>query len=123
LSSSAYVNDELASSFTEEALEWLLNAEECVLAIEDGGDFSENFDQIFRTIHSVKGVSKVLNLDDLLKVAHLIENQLQRAGSSRTMTSRVTSYFLRGIDICKAILEGKEVSLQVSSFCRIKNLK
>ena len=51
--------------FKNEALELLDEAEQSLLSLEKGGDFSKTYAAVFRVFHSLKGGAGMLGLQEL----------------------------------------------------------
>ena len=116
-------NDELMDEFVSEALEGLSNIENELLAIEES---SENLDldlvnKVFRTIHSVKGISGFLGLETIGHLAHDIENCLAliRSRDLEVNESRI-DVILRASDALRTLINdvknsnGQDVSAHLA---------
>ena len=69
-------DDSMIREFYTEALTLLEEAEQALIDLENGEDFSSNFNIIFRTFHSVKGAAGMFDFTDMQKDSHFMENLL-----------------------------------------------
>lgn len=67
---------------------------------------AKNYDAIFRAFHSIKGAAGMLGLTDLQNHMHQLENHFQASKSFENLTKNQTSYFLKGVDTSRDILNG-----------------
>lgn len=94
--------------FRNESLELLENAEKCLLALESGGDFKENFDAIFRVFHNLKGASGMMGKVELGQLMHQLENRLNSIRENQKLTKGELDYFLKGVDEAKTLFENSQ---------------
>jgi two-component system chemotaxis sensor kinase CheA len=95
--------------FKAEALELLEIAEKSLLSLDQGAEFRSAFDAVFRGFHNLKGASGMMELTKLQAHTHELENILMTFKSATRMPSEYVSLFLRGIDACRAMLNGEDV--------------
>ncbi len=72
---------EILSDFVIESLENLETMEVSLIDLEQNSNDPENINAIFRSFHTIKGVSAFLNLMRINKLAHNAENLLERVRS------------------------------------------
>ncbi len=104
-----YLSEEEIQEFKIEAEELLETAENSLLALEKGAEFSKNYDAIFRAFHSVKGAAGMLNWGSLQHHMHLLENHFQQCQGEAILSRVRVTYFLDGIDASRKILNLQEV--------------
>lgn len=100
--------------FKNEAVELLDEAEQHLLSLEKGIEFSEVYNGIFRVFHSLKGGAGMLKLGKLQSHMHQLENHYQQCKNLGSLSTELTSYFLKGIDVARQILNGKEALFDYS---------
>ena len=93
-----------------ESLELLDAAEKSLLALDQGADFSPNFDSVFRAFHNIKGASGMMEQTRLESHTHQLESLLMEFKTKGSIPKNYLNLFLRGIDASRAILDGGEVS-------------
>ena len=67
---------EILSIFKAECDEHLQNLVAGMLCLERAPENSETVEQLFRAAHSLKGASRMVGMEDIEKVAHLLEDLL-----------------------------------------------
>lgn len=102
-------SEEEIEEFKVEALELLDGAEKSLLSLDDGGDFRTCFDTTFRGLHNLKGAAGMMELDRLQAHTHELESIFMKFKSADSIPKHYISFFLRGIDAAKVILDGDEV--------------
>lgn len=75
----------LLASFITESKEHLDSANVHLLTLETHPDDMEALDAVFRAFHTIKGITGLLELDDIKDLAHEVENLLDQA-RKRTLT-------------------------------------
>lgn len=103
------LSDEEISEFKIETEELLEIAEQTLLAIDKGADFSQGYDAIFRAFHSVKGAAGMLNWNELQHHMHQLENHFQICKGAPQLSNSKVSYFLNGIDSCRKLMNGQHI--------------
>ncbi|MGQ9859367.1 MAG: chemotaxis protein CheA [Thermodesulfobacteriota bacterium] len=100
---------ELLREFLAEARENLDTIEVDLLALEEDPSNLEVIHRIFRPFHTIKGVSGFLNLQHIHRVAHRVEDVLDRArNGSLAMEHHVVDLVLEAVDLLKAMLNQVE---------------
>jgi len=101
-------DDELLKEFVIESQEHLASVESQLLELEsqqDGVDVAK-VNNVFRAIHSIKGVAGFLNLKTLESLAHREEEVLNRLRNNEVRpTSEVINTLLRASDCIKSLLD------------------
>ncbi len=70
------MNQVLLNAFYEEADEMFNEIETNLLEIENNGVSKERIDSLFRSMHTLKGSSSTMEIFDMAKLTHLLEDQL-----------------------------------------------
>lgn len=97
---------ELLADFIEEARENLSSIELNILSLEHDPDDKDAINAVFRPFHSIKGVSGFLNLQDINRLSHQVENLLDAARSDALpVTDRLIDVVLQATDILNKLLD------------------
>ncbi|MCA8948732.1 MAG: Hpt domain-containing protein, partial [Planctomycetes bacterium] len=67
---------ELINDFVTESREHLSTVENDLLLLEQGNATADTVNNVFRCVHSVKGVAGFLGLDTIQSLAHALESTL-----------------------------------------------
>lgn len=70
------MEDILRNAFYEEAEELLQEIEDCILEMDHTGSAKENIDGLFRYVHTLKGSSAAMQINDMAKLTHQLEDVL-----------------------------------------------
>lgn len=105
-------SSEEIEEFKNEALELLDEAEKHLLALEKGGDFTKTYDAVFRVFHSLKGAAGMLSMLELQSHMHQLENHYQQCKPLKTLSKETISYFLKGADAARQLLDGLKVTFE-----------
>jgi two-component system, chemotaxis family, sensor kinase CheA len=101
--------DQLRVSFVEETRDLINELEDVLLSLEVDSVGSETIDQIFRSIHTIKGSGGMLGFEKVLEVTHDLEDIYDKVrGGSVTFTVELKDISLETIDILKALLASDE---------------
>lgn len=101
-------DDELLKDFVIESQEHLASVESQLLELESDDDQVDvaKVNNVFRAIHSIKGVAGFLNLKTLESLAHREEEVLNRLRNREVRpTSQVINALLRASDCIKSLLD------------------
>lgn len=101
--------DQLRVSFVEETRDLINELEDVLLSIENETVSSEIIDQIFRSVHTIKGSGGMLGFDKVLEVTHDLEDIYDkvRAGDM-AFTFDLKDISLETIDMLKTLLSADE---------------
>ncbi len=88
--------------FTEEAKEHLQTLNECLLSLEKSPNELKLLDEIFRSAHTLKGMSATMGFEKMAELTHLMENVLSKL---RTGEEKVTSQVMDVLFQCLDLLE------------------
>ncbi len=102
------VTDELKEFFIE-AFEMLEESENIFLQVGKGKDFKTIYSAVFRTFHSLKGAGGMFELMELQHHMHQLENILTECQPRNAFTQGEVTFFLKGIDAAKKIINGEHV--------------
>ncbi|KNY26286.1 chemotaxis protein CheA [Pseudobacteroides cellulosolvens] len=91
---------ELLKSFIEEATEYIEGLEKELLKLESNDENSELVNDIFRRVHSIKGLSSFLSFVCITKLSHHIEFALDSIRKKKTaVRSELIDCLLESIDL------------------------
>jgi FixJ family two-component response regulator/HPt (histidine-containing phosphotransfer) domain-containing protein len=115
-------DESMIEEFKIEAQEMFENSEDGFLKIEKGEEFTSNYNLIFRAFHSLKGAAGMFGLDDLQSHMHKLESLFEAQKTNGKLEKAQIDYFLSGIDVAKALLDGKMVDFKYFSIEEFKNM-
>lgn len=89
----------LLQQFLDEAIEHVQSAQARLLQLEQNPGNTEDLDELFRSVHSIKGAAGVCEVNKLIEVAHIAESVLVRVreGQLRLM-GPVFTVVLQAVD-------------------------
>lgn len=91
---------EMLKSFVEEAEENLQKIEEALLTLESLKENPEALNEIFRQMHTIKGLSSFFGLSDITRLSHEAEYMLDAVRNGRlVLTPKVMALLLDALDI------------------------
>lgn len=97
---------EILESFIVETREILEKLAQDLLALEQGTESPDLLNSIFRAVHTVKGTSSFLGLEQMTELAHVFEDVLNKLRRGElTMTPDKMDVMLAAYDLLKALLE------------------
>lgn len=101
-------NEELLKDFFSEAEQQVEVLESNILVIEQNPDDRNAIDEIFRAAHTLKGGSATVEMTELSKFTHTVEDLLDviRSGLVK-VTEDAVDVLLKSIDIIKSMLEAR----------------
>jgi two-component system chemotaxis sensor kinase CheA len=106
-------NRELLSEFHAEALDHLQQIEAALLALDDKPDDPEALNSIFRSFHTIKGVSGFLHLVPMHTLTHEVESVLDLARNRKLkLTSAIITEILKSRDAVQAMVQQITVALE-----------
>lgn len=97
---------ELVNDFVTESREHLRTVESDLLRLEEGGSDPETVNNVFRCVHSVKGVAGFLGLERIQSLAHTLESTLDLVRKERLQpTPDLVGALLAAIDGLRELIE------------------
>ncbi|MDA3817905.1 MAG: chemotaxis protein CheA [Prolixibacteraceae bacterium] len=101
--------DQLRGSFVEETRDLINELEDILLSTEVDSVDSDTIDQIFRSVHTIKGSGGMLGFDKVLEVTHDLEDIYDKVRTgSIDFTSGLKDISLETIDVLKTLLATNE---------------
>ncbi len=103
------VNNDFKNLFKIEVKELLRQVERDILRLEEGQEQpQEFFEEIFRYLHSIKGAAGMYDYDDIVIIAHYLEEVYRKILKHELeFDEKIGELTLRAKDLLIAILDGK----------------
>lgn len=121
--------EQFRQTFFDECAELLVQAEEGLSDLVEGGHSKDTLNAIFRSVHSIKGGAGAFQLRQLVGFAHVFETLLDALRDARVpITPEVVEVLLRSNDALVALVDaaregknlaaefGKDLIVQMESF-------
>lgn len=90
--------------FLRDLDEHVLQCENALVSLEQGGDKTGNIEQLFRSFHTIKGNSGIANYTLLMNLTHEIENVLSAFRSDkREVSDNLIDLLFRAIDLVRSL--------------------
>jgi two-component system chemotaxis sensor kinase CheA len=103
---------EILTDFISEAKDNLNNIEVSLIELEQEPENAEIINDIFRPIHTIKGVSGFLSLDKINRLSHATENLLDSARSGDFIINHsATDAILESVDLLKQLIDNVKQGL------------
>jgi two-component system, chemotaxis family, sensor kinase CheA len=103
---------EIIYDFVTESLENLETVEVNLMDLEQDPSGLETINGIFRSFHTIKGVSAFLNLNKINTLSHIAENLLDKARNAEiSIDGETIDAILQSVDILKRMVEDVRSSL------------
>jgi two-component system chemotaxis sensor kinase CheA len=103
---------EIYTGFVVESLEALESIEVGLIDLEQNPDDMESINTIFRSFHTIKGVSGFLGLERINKLSHRSENLLDKIRSGEiNIDADATDVILNSVDLLKQMIEGVQIGM------------
>ncbi|MFT3783304.1 MAG: chemotaxis protein CheA [Nibricoccus sp.] len=106
-------NRELLTEFHAEALDHLQQIEAALLALDEQPDDPEALNSIFRSFHTIKGVSGFLHLTPMHTLTHEVESLLDLARNRKLrLNSTIITEILKSRDAVQTMVQQITVALE-----------
>ncbi|MDD5456584.1 MAG: chemotaxis protein CheA [Candidatus Margulisbacteria bacterium] len=90
--------------FLKELTQHINDIENCLVNLEQQHDTVANIEQLFRSFHTIKGNAGIAEYEILKKLAHEIENTLQKFRSSnQPIPDNIADLLFKSVDIIKSL--------------------
>lgn len=98
--------EEFKKKYIEEACEIIATLEDAILKLEANAGEMEVVEEVFRSMHTLKGGAAMFGFDNIRDVTHELENAYDQIRSGKnTVTKPLLDITLEGIDYFKHLLE------------------
>ena len=120
------MQDSYRELFLSESQEYLSNISNCLVKLEENPSDKASINEIFRCVHTLKGMSATMGFDKLSHLAHEMEDLLDELRNMRKkMTSETIDALFQGVDMLEQLFD--EIKANKASTIDIapvlKNLK
>ncbi len=106
-------NSELLEEFVNEAIEHLDEIENALLKVEHNPEDEDSIHSLFRSFHTIKGVSGFLELIPINKLSHDVESLLDLARNHKlVLDSDIISVLLQSRDRLLQLVQQVQIGLQ-----------
>lgn len=100
------VEDDIFFDFAAEADDHLTTAESTLLELEHNPEEPELLNQVFRAFHTIKGAAGFLNLLEVTRVAHSVEDLLDSARKGQLrLSAPILDVILESVDLLKKLIK------------------
>lgn len=97
--------EEIIADFVTEAEESLEGIDPLFVELETRGQDKDLLNEIFRSMHTIKGAAGFLGFQSIVDVSHKMETIMKKLRDDElTISSRLMSVILKGVDVLKALL-------------------
>lgn len=97
--------EEIIADFVTEAEESLEGIDPLFVELETRGQDKDLLNEIFRSMHTIKGAAGFLGFQSIVDVSHKMETIMKKLRDDEiTISSRLMSVILKGVDMLKALL-------------------
>ncbi len=105
--------NDFQKKFLEEATDLILNLEENILILDKNFENKELIEEIFRTMHSLKGGGGMFGFDKITNLTHNLETVYDFIRSDKEkVTKELVNLTFQSVDILKIILEDRSLEIQ-----------
>lgn len=95
----------LLEAFLSESDEGLAAAEEALLVLERAPEDADALASVFRAVHTIKGNSGIFDFEAMTRVAHAMEDLLDRLRAGQTVVSNgIITLLLESVDVLRGLL-------------------
>ena len=120
------MQDSYRELFLSESQEYLTNISNCLVKLEENPADKSSINEIFRCVHTLKGMSATMGFDKLSHLAHEMEDLLDELRNLRKkMTSETVDALFQGVDVLEQLFDeikaNKESVIDIDPV--LKNLK
>jgi two-component system chemotaxis sensor kinase CheA len=100
------MQDSYRELFLSESQEYLSNISNCLVKLEENPSDKNSINEIFRCVHTLKGMSATMGYDKLSHLAHEMEDLLDELRNLRKkMTSETVDALFQGVDVLGQLFE------------------
>lgn len=119
----AFDKAKFITRFVDDSRDSIKKINNWLLCLEKTPDDSEAMNEVFRSVHSIKGASNMLKFESLAKISHKLEDALDSLRKEKIEHSKGLSDLLfKGTDIIAEMIEqvadGKEDTIEIEDICK-----
>ncbi|MCG8572293.1 MAG: chemotaxis protein CheA [Spirochaetes bacterium] len=105
---SDFIDEELLKDYFEEAYMQIEQIESNLLVLEKNTDDKDAIDAIFRAAHTLKGGSATVNMDEIAKFTHTLEDAMDEVRAGKySVNPKIVDVLLDSLDIIKNMIEAR----------------
>ncbi len=101
--------------FLEEAEEHIQNLSRLLVEVEADPDNGEVLREIFRSVHTLKGLASTMGFERIAALAHAMESLIEQMRSGGAQHETVDLLF-EGVDLLEEMLRSGDVDMEVDAF-------
>lgn len=100
------MQDSYRELFLSESEEYVGNISNCLVKLEENPSDPASINEIFRCVHTLKGMSATMGYEKLTHLSHSMEDLLDELRNKRkNLTAEIMDALFSGVDIIEALLE------------------
>ena len=96
---------ELLVEFLDESYDEVERIEEVLVELQQGSEDPEHLNEVFRKVHSIKGVASCCDLDDITNLTHITEEVLSDCRSEKYAFKGVIDICMDSNDLLRKLLD------------------
>ena len=105
---SDFIDEDLLKDWFEEAYSQIESIESNLLTLENDTGNAEAIDSIFRAAHTLKGGSATVQMEEISKFTHILEDAMDEVRSGKVkVNSSIVDILLDALDIIKNMIEAR----------------
>jgi len=99
------MKEEYLSVFVDESRETLQNLNDNLLKVENNPEDMETVNEVFRLLHTLKGMAGTMGFENMMKLCHKMENVLDKVRSGNIkLTGDLMDKLFTGVDIVERMV-------------------
>src|SRR5690554_3078134 len=102
------LSEQEQEEFKQEASELIECMEKNFLELEMGAHLSSRYDEVFRSLHNLKGTASMMNFTSLKDLVHEMETAFVSYKGKEKVDEEVLSKLILEVDRCKKLLIGDD---------------
>ncbi len=118
----AFDKSKFTKRFVDDCREYIIKINNWLLCLEKTPGNSEAMNEVFRSVHSIKGASNMLKYKSLAQISHKLEDALDSLRKERiTHSKSLLELLFKGTDIIAEMVEliadGKDDAIEIGEIC------
>ncbi|RKX40079.1 MAG: chemotaxis protein CheA, partial [Thermotogae bacterium] len=99
------MKEEYLSVFVDESRETLQSLNDNLLKLESSPEDMETVNEVFRLLHTLKGMAGTMGFENMMKLCHKMENVLDKVrGGNVKLTESLMDKLFTGVDIVERMV-------------------
>jgi CheY-like chemotaxis protein len=108
------MDNQFSQDFFLDTVELLNIIEDSFFKIEKGERFEDHFDQIFRCLHSLKGISGMFDFSNISNATHVAEGLLKDIQKKGKIDQQHIDYFIAFVDLVKNRIQANDMTSKIA---------